>query len=320
MTKIGKLLRQAESDLGLNVPYIKGQVITIKNCWHFSTDGNAVSELFRNEKDFIRGMNRVYVVVQGYNVIILAFSLMDTHVHFVLYGTFEDCNRFVHEYLRRTSMYIADEYGENKKLENLPVSHQTVDDDDYLKTVICYTVRNAPVGGIPFMGYDYLWGSGALYFRKAGYWTSPAWLLDGAMEETPRGKRALKKHLGTNSEQPAAPRMIGDLVFPGEYVAWKLVERLFKTCKSFNYFMSRCREDDVDSRGGKLSLLSIPMQEMRQNKNIVCRELFGVESVKTLNMEQRVRLARTLKARYNSSLKQICRLSGLIFEEVKDWL
>ena len=115
-------------------------------------------------------------------------------------------------------------------------------------------------------------------------------------------------------------RTIGDLVFPGEYVAYELVERVFKTCKSFNYFYCKTKEDDVDARGGDVSRLSIPMKEMRQHKREVCRELFGVETVKLLTTEQRLRLARTLRARFNSSPRQIASLSGLVYDEVKNWL
>ena len=86
-----KLLAQIVSDLGLDLPFVKGRRITIKNCWHFSTDGNAVDSMFYDDDDFIAGMNRVFIVVRGYNVVILAFSLMDTHLHFILYGTFEEC-------------------------------------------------------------------------------------------------------------------------------------------------------------------------------------------------------------------------------------
>jgi hypothetical protein len=35
-------------------------------------------------------------------------------------------------------------------------------------------------------------------------------------------------------------------------------------------------------------------------------------------MQQRLRLARTLRSRYNSSIKQIARLAGLVYDEVKD--
>ena len=74
----------------------------------------------------------------------------------------------------------------------------------------------------------------------------------------------------------------------------------------------------MDARGGSISLLSIPMQEMRQHKNEVCQELFGKRSIKSLTTEQRLRLARTLRSRFNSSIKQIVRLCGLVYDEVKD--
>lgn len=98
-----ELLGQITSDLGLDRPFVRGQKIIIRNCWHFSTDGNAVDAMFYDEDDFIVGMNRIYTTVRCYRVIILAFSLMDTHIHFVLYGKFDDCNRFIHDYVRRTS-------------------------------------------------------------------------------------------------------------------------------------------------------------------------------------------------------------------------
>ena len=318
-----ELLRQIISDLGLNMAFVKGQNIRVKNCWHFSTDGNAVDAMFLGDDDFIAGMNRIYVTVRGYQVIILAFSLMDTHVHFVLYGTFEECDRFVHDYVRRTSRHIAIHHGENNKLANVPIHYQKVDTDFYLKIVICYTIKNAPVGGIPFMGWDYPWSSGPLYFRRPGYWSSPVWIEKPAsQEESLAGMNIHRRReiLRTREVPDENVPMIGDLVFPGEYVAYELVERIFKTCKSFNYFFCITKEDDVDALGGQLSRLSIPMQEMRQHKRELCRELFGTESIKSLSIQQRIKLARFLRSRYNSSLKQIARLTGLVYDEVKELL
>ena len=315
------LLRRIVSDLGLNVSFIKGQDIPVRNCWHFSTDGNAVDTMFY-EGDFVDGMNRVFVTLKGYEVIILAFSLMDTHVHFILYGAFESCNRFVHDYIRRTSWYLAVRYGENHKFGDVPIRHQLIDTDYYLKVAICYTVKNAPVAGIPHNALDYPWSSGPLYFKRAGLWCSPRWLEeDGAAVETASqmGLNVRRETLRTRKyASPEDVRIFDGLVFPGEYVAYEVVERLFKTCKSFNYFFCRTKEEDVDARGGSISHLSIPMQEMRQHKNEICKELFGTSSIKGLNTQQRIRLARTMRQRYNSSLKQIIRLSGLVYDEVKD--
>ena len=311
---------QLVTDLGLNRPFVKGQTIPIKNCWHFSTDGNAVDCLFYDDDDFIAGMNRIYIMVRGYNVIILAFSLMDTHIHFVLYGEFDECNHFMHEYVRRTSIFIAKKHGENHKLDGVPIDYQRVDNDYYLKTVICYTVKNAPVAGVPFNALDYPWSSGPLYFKKAGYWSSPSWqgkennLSDSGI----MGTKTLRKVLKTRDLPEKNLRMAGSLIFPGEYVAYELVERLFKTTKSFNYFLCRTKEEEVDSKGGTISHLSVPMQEMRQHKNELCLELFNTASIKTLNTSQRLILARSLRSRFNSSIKQIARLCGLVYNEVKD--
>ena len=317
-----KLLNGIVSDLGLDQPFVRGRKTIIKNCWHFSTDGKAVDVMFDGEDDFIAGMNRIYVTVKRFRVVILAFCLMDTHLHFVLYGRFEECNRFMHEYVRRTSQFIAAEHGERHKLDNIPIDYQPVTDDVYLKTVICYTIKNAPVGGIPFMGWDYPWSSGPLYFRKAGLWSSPAWMDHsiGSVKPVSQSHHEMRKLLRTKDVPKEYLPMVGRMVFPGIYVAYGIVERVFKTCKSFNYFMCVTKEDDVDSRGGTISHLSVPIQEMRQHKNELCREMFGVETVKTLDMRQRLKLARALRSKYNSSVQQIARLTGLVFEEVKDMI
>ena len=305
----------------MDAPFIKGQSVPIKNCWHFSTDGNSVDVLFYGDDDFIAAMNRIYVVVGVYKVVILAFSLMDTHVHFVLYGEFDECNRFMHEYVRRTSIHLARIQGRHNSLKDVPIHHQAVDNDLYLKTVICYVVKNAPVGGISYNAVDYPWSSGPLYFRSEGNWASPRWTVENLRLSDTLSARQRRQVFGLReSIYSSSVKMIGRLIFPGEYVAYELVEAIYRTHKGYNYFLCRSKEEDVESRGGFVSRLSIPIQEMRVIKKQVCKELFGQDNTKNLNTGQRLRLARTLKSRYNSSPKQIAKLSGLIYEEVKNLL
>ena len=134
------------------------------------------------------------------------------------------------------------------------------------------------------------------------------------------GLNQRREVLRTRKHASPKVRMIDRLIFPGEYVSYEIVERIFKTCKSFNYFMCITKEEEVEARGGSISFLSIPMQEMRQHKNELCKELYGANSIKGLNTQQRLRLARTLRSRYNSSIKQIIRLCGLVYDEAKDKL
>ena len=309
------LQKEIESDLGLDKAYEKGRSITVRRCWHFSTDGNKVDCIFEDEEDFIAGMNRIHVVVRNYRVIILAFSLMDTHLHFILWGDVRECDKFMHEYVRRTSMHIARRHGENKKLENLPIHHQTITDDYYLKVALCYVIKNAPVGGLPFNAIDYPWSSGPLYFRPGSTWTSPVWMQDSRMRSV--DERWKRYELLTRADLSSEVRMVGRLIFPGEYVAVGIVEKIFRSCRGYNYFMCISKEESVESRGGTLSRLSIPMQEMRQHKRELCMEFFGTMSSKSLDTTKRIRLAKALKSRFNSSDKQILRLCGLVWDECR---
>lgn len=319
------VLKQIISDLGINVPFVKGQDVPVSNCWHFYTDGHAVDFIFSDEEDFKHGMNRVFVVSQCFDVIVLAFVLMDTHVHFILYGSFENCNKFIHEYIRRTSIYISRVKSERKKLCYVPIGHQKIDTNRYLKSVICYVLKNPTVGGLPWMFYDYPWSSGPLYFRSANGWTSPNWSYGGIENEhhtisSELSKIAWKHLLRTRSTQGLGVKLIGDVVFPGEYVAVEIVEQLFKSPKSFMFFLGSTKDSDIESRGGVISNLTIPDHEMRQHKNEVCLALFGTSDSHKLDTEKRIRLARRLRSSYNSSSKQIARICGLKYDEVKDLL
>ena len=111
--------------------------------------------------------------------------------------------------------------------------------------------------------------------------------------------------------------MIDGIIFPGEYVAVELVEKLFGSPRGFNYSLCSTRSSDIESRGGQISHLSIPIQELRQMRNDLCRELFGASGLRGLDTTCRLKLAKTLKSRFYSSPKQIARVCGLAFDEIK---
>lgn len=317
------LLRQIESDLGINVRYYKGQSdIPVRDCWHFSTDGHSVDAIFRDEEDFKDGMNRIALLTELYKkVVILAFALMDNHIHFVLYSSSRaECDKFTHEYIRRTSICISRKYGERHKLNGIPVSCQKIDTQSYLKMAVCYVLRNPTYAGLPVSPFDYPWSSGPLMFRAADCWSSACWKKEemskiGAMGAA-EGKAFFKSHGKWNGEW----RMTGGIVFPGEYVAYEIVERLFRTHKAYLSFMGSNKEHEVESMSGRITSLSIPDQEMRQYKNEAGKEIFGTSSLRNLNTSQRIILARKLRSRYQCSVKQISRVCGLVYEEVKDLL
>jgi len=319
----GRLLEKILSDLGANIRYSKGNSVPVKNCWHFCTDGNCIDMMFYDEDDFRQAINRIYILAVKYKIIILAFCLMDNHIHFLFWGDFDECNRFVHDFIRRTSISISVRHGDRNKLSGTKITHQSVADDTYLKTVLCYIIKNPPVAGIPYSYYDYPWSSGALYFRAKGLWTRQDWESVCNMTELrDLSYRTKIAAFGTASLSRPGDRFIlkEGIVFPGDFVAYEIVENLYKTVRSFNYFMCKSKDSEVESVGSFLSSLSIPDQEMRQNRDAMCNEMFGIRSVRKLSLSQRLALARALKSRYNSSVKQIARVSGLKYDEVSQLL
>lgn len=301
-------------DLAIGLPFVKGQNLPVRNCWHFSTDGTARDVLFRDRDDFVAGMNRIYTLARKYGIIILAFCLMDNHLHFILYGDFDACNRFMHEYVRQTSALIARKYGLSAELRRLPIHHQAITDDGYLKTAICYVIKNPVVAGLPYLVQDYPWSSGPLYFRGGLTWATP----DQGRKHTLTGMSVKQREnlLHTREPLPDALEILDDLILPSNYVAVNLVEQLFRTHRSFSYFLFRTREEDVESRGGAISRLSLPDAELRQHKRALMQELFGNPSSRELDTTRRLRLARELRRRYNCSVKQVARMVGLRADEL----
>ena len=174
------------------------------------------------------------------------------------------------------------------------------------------------------MFYDYPWSSGSLYFRKKSFWTSPHWTDEDSSldQETTANLNYRKWRTIMKTGHPVIPdvRIMDGIVFPGEYVAYEIVEEIFKTSKSFLYFISTTKESDIESRGGYISRLSLPDQEIRQHKNELCLELFGEKFSHNLDTGKRIHLAHCLKSRYNCSTKQIARICGLRYDEIKNIL
>lgn len=316
----GEVLDKISNDLSLNTFQDKGVTVRVRNCWHFCSDGKAVDVMFYDEIDFQDGINCIYILSRKFKIIILSFVLMDNHFHFVLYGEYEECKRFVNEFTRRTAMRISFRHKVLHPLERLPISAQKIDSQNYLKTVICYVVKNPTTAGKRYNHYDYPWSSGSLYFRSKSEesWCVPDWILSSG----PNEKRMLKYRekrsiLKTHDIVKEAVGIRCGIVTPDAFVAYEIVESLFRTPKSFSYFIGKNR-DEVDEKGGQFENLSIPWKEMRQNKEKLCQELFGSSSIRGLSTRQRLTLAKMLKAKYRCSIKQIARLSGLVYEEVSE--
>ena len=133
----------------------------------------------------------------------------------------------------RTSLAISGRHGDCKKLLGVRAGFQKIDTDTYLKKAICYVIKNPTSAGLRFLPYDYPWSSGSLYFRNRSLWTSPAWSDEGMFSDRLGHMRVRERRSYLKSRDVGAidAAVSEGMVFPGEYVAVEIVERIFWPCR-----------------------------------------------------------------------------------------
>lgn len=282
----------------------------IRGYYHICSDGNSVDVLFRNETDFVAAMNRIAACSLRFKIVILAFVLMHNHFHFVIQAdSEEEAIRFVNEFKRLTGQYIAHQYGQLSSLVRLPVKIIPVPDDSYLKTLIAYVVKN-PTQARLNMFFTYPWGTGSLYFCGDKH------PFRGTFEEKNPGGRFIREICRTHESVPAHWRVSGDLILPENYVAVEEVEQLYKTARSYMFFLSLNKDEQLEKDYGEWNEINLSDTELRAERIRMTKEMFGTTSLRDIPVPDRVILARQMRRKFLCSKKQIARIVHLPYEAI----
>ena len=121
--------------------------------------------LFYGDADFLYGMNIIprYLKLSGTRL--LAFCLMDNHMHFVLEGCRDACNQFIINYKRTVFSFLKKRRGRDVPETTVP-GIVGIESTDRLLTVIAYVLRNPVAAGFNYLPQDYKWSSASTCFRK----------------------------------------------------------------------------------------------------------------------------------------------------------
>lgn len=278
-----------------------------RNCWHLCTKGLKDKLLFRDRKDFIHGMNSVALCSLSAPVAVLAFCLMDNHVHLVVNGIEDRCRHFMRSFMVRTALNIRVKYGETNPLTGVEVTIKKIDSLTYLGSVIAYVHRNPMAAGI-CAPYNYEWCSAALPFRSRQSSLSAGILKVGDYSEF-----ALRTLLKTRMTNLPANWKIGSegMVLPESYLRIGYVEKLYGSIAAYMYALNRNNdarlELDLVADKGK----AYDDATLASFIPAICMEEFGVEGFDKLDIDRKCEMAILLRKRYGSGVKQIARLTGL---------
>lgn len=274
--------------------------------FHICTDGKAVPWIFQDTKDFIAGINRIGICHVLTGVVVIAFILMDNHVHFVLYGTISECKKFINLYKRLSGKWISIRYGYQDFLHNLPTEIIRIEDEESLANTIAYIDRNAIVAGYRNMPGEYPWGSARYIFKEPGSQAS-SYRTAGSFS-----RRELRAILKSHTILPSDWKIDSDgMILPVSFLSVSRLESIFKTSGRYSYFLNKKLEGIVE-RGMEHSRKAfIPDKELRAIVHEIIQDKHGLRDIRSLNINARLEIAKTLRYSYGSTVKQISRLLHL---------
>lgn len=283
----------------------------IQGYYHVCSDGNRVDVLFRNETDFIAAMNRIAVCSLRFKIVILAFVLMHNHFHFVIQAdSEEEAIRFINEFKRLTGKHDADLYRIPRSLAHLPVKIIPVTDEDYLKTLIGYVIKNPTKARIA-MFYNYPWGTGGLYFREEH---------QKIRHDGSQSVRTIKKECRTHCHLPKDWIVTGGVILPENYVDIRFVEHLFTSSRAFMFFLSLNKDDEMEQTLGEWNEINLNDSELRAERERLAQEMFGARTLRDLSATDRLKLALQMRRQFLCSKKQIARIVHLPYEVIQQRL
>lgn len=282
--------------------------------YHVCTDGTALEWMFQDDEDFIAGVNRIAVCQLLTGVKVVAFVLMDNHLHLLLFGSRRMCMRFIHTYKVLTGKWIGRKYGKSGHLRGLPVEVIRVKDEEELMDLISYIDRNPLRAGFRYLPTEYRWGSARYVFK----------IMQRRETETVAdiGLNAVRRKMHTRVKLPKSWLVdeFGMYVPDKTFLDVENIQEIYKSPARYAYFMAKKLEGKVElsmARNGKVFLSD---RELRPVVAEISMKMYKTTEASGLDVNSKLQIAKELRRSYACSVKQIGRMLGLKPESLADFI
>jgi len=281
----------------------------MRKLWLITTEHLKAGLWFRDEEDYKVGMNFVAIQAHASRVVVLSFTLMSNHVHFVVKAeSKKDAEAFIEGFKHRYSLYLRRKYGVKEFLRGNGVKIDFISPyDEDPEKAIAYVEMNCVAANICSHPSQYPWGTGCLFFDQR----KPDGRPLGSFS-----KRACKRLLHTDVESLPDNWLIGadGLILPQNYVDVEAVQAFFRTPQRMNWFLTNSSkakkrleaDDNLPAFRDQVILAAVPD---------LCQSLFGKRKFSQLTRDEQVEFVRQLHFRFSAHVNQIARVCGLTYEQ-----
>jgi len=277
------------------------------NWYHLYTNGKETRSFLLDDDDFrfcVNLLARCAIVCHG--MIIVAFAIMDNHIHNVVSGDRSIIESFFKSFRRRLSVYLSAKYSQGIP-DAFTMQLKEIPDLKTLRNTIAYVHRNGYVVNPKYTPVSYPWSSGTGYYIFSQKSEALANYSIDAQRQMLGGR--------VPTELKAAEIANGCIV-PSSFCATTLGMALFRD--AHHYFSLICK--NVESYSEIATELDdgefLTDQELFVELVKFLNERYGSCKINTLSNSQKLDLARTLHFKYHSSNGQIRRILGLTQYEV----
>ena len=280
---------------------------TSTGCCHVYSYGEDTPKLLGSRADFIKAVQITAWCSTLFDVEILAFAWMNSHFHFVLKGNPATCQAFGEKVMRLLLLYINRTRGAQVYLPSqVLVSTKEVLGERYLKTLICYVLRNPIDAGFKLDPREYEWSSARLYFSGNHQRSKPlsSYDYDFRLQLTDRH----------NFPQDWTITYEG-LIDYENFTNYHAVENLFGGIRGLLIFMAIKKSEiqEMNYQCEKESLGSLMDTEVKDAAYKLAESQHWPRPDR-MNEELKLKLAQRLRGQYGCSKKQLARVLGLQFD------
>jgi len=269
--------------------------------YHVIFDSMETGQLFNNDDEYADGMNSVAIGQYVCGLSVIVFVLMVNHCHILVYGSGEDIVRFF--------LFVKERI--NRKLKEdgyppLPYDYGfrmvKVVDERQLTDTIVYIARNPLKARPDVTASGYAWGSANLIFSEVDR-------LYDKMKVFEMSNRESMRIFKTKIRLPGDylfNRPLG-IILPESYVLNGKVEQMLVNSWQFSSGLVKNFDSYLRIAEGIGEMIVFSESELNEIINQILRERFKVNSVKDLGVDDKCRLALSLKKKYRIDTRRIAR-------------
>lgn len=273
--------------------------------WYHACTSENFSVFLTSENDYKLAISLLGLVAMMFtDVRIVAFEIMNNHVHVIAVGNRDRIEVMLKDYVAAMHRN-AGSFTTCQPLSDIQFHLHSIDDLRYARNAIAYVHRNRFLVDPSVTPFTFRWGSNQLYFNSL----LVNCIRIAQMPTTQKWRRYVsRRHIYDNMENVM---QFDGYVSPLCFCDYTLGEGLYRSAR--HYYETTSKSIEGMTQIAKIIGESVILTDDELYKVMlsIARKTYSSDKISELPVAHRLEIARQLRFGYNAGNKQICRMLKL---------